>query len=99
MFSQVKLSFKRRLILLFSHNYCKALTFTFFQLDINLETDEEAGEQFIEAFQEFFKIFDDYGIIEKSEFKNITAACKNITNMKMNNEKENKVIENTIATI
>ena len=58
------------------------------------------GEQFIEAFHEFFKLFDDYGIIEKSEFKNISAACKNIHNMKSSsNEKENKVIENTITTI
>ena len=51
----------------------------FIQLDFNLEDgggEDEAvnSEQFTEAFLEFYKLFHDYGIIEKAHFKNINKG-------------------------
>ncbi|XP_023333251.1 histidine decarboxylase [Eurytemora carolleeae] len=41
------------------------------QLDINLEEGTDQMDQVKEAFIEFYKLFDDFGIIDKSSFNNI----------------------------
>ena len=43
------------------------------QLDDNLTNSEKAEEEIKEAFLEFYKLLDDYEIINKSAYDNINA--------------------------
>ena len=43
------------------------------QLDDNLDNSERAEEEIKEAFLEFYKLLDDYEVINKSSYDNINA--------------------------
>jgi len=45
------------------------------QLDANLSKGDSSTEEIKEAFNEFYKIFDDCGIIDRSKFTNINKLC------------------------
>ena len=43
------------------------------QLDLNLSTGKSSEQEIKEAFIEFYKLFDDFGIIDKSRYENINS--------------------------
>jgi hypothetical protein len=46
-------------------------------LDRNLESSDDENEQIREAFGEFYNLFDELGIIDKSGFEHINKWNKN----------------------
>ena len=45
--------------------------FPILQLDLNLSNGSSSEQEIKEAFIEFYKLFDDFGIIDKTRYENI----------------------------
>ena len=70
-----------------------------FQLGYNLESDDtDSTDQLVEAFCEFYKLFNQYGIINSALYNNVNKASKQILEQRETNQKENIIQNKAVIT-